>query len=105
MFEELNIRIRLLIEELRGGYSGRKGQVLALIDDARSALQARFDTVGVWEQFSLAEAAEYANVDWLLAATFAVEKALFVSQLPEDEYWGGFCFARPHAHPSEGVAT
>lgn len=96
MFEELRARIGATANALlRTGYAGRQPEVLTLIADLRAALQAQYGTIAVWEREELMAAETFANNNWLLAAVTAVEKALVVSQLPDDEYWGGYCYTKP----------
>ena len=97
MFDELNHRIGALTDVLRGGYVGHQDNVSLLIDDARSALQGQFGKVSAWEQEELDVARAYVHANFLLAAVFAVTKALYVSQLSDDEYWGGYCYTKPQA--------
>ena len=90
MFETLSGRVHALTRDLRKGYDGRRAEVLTLRSDADDALRAQFGMVAAWEQEELAAATTFANSNWLLAAVYAVDKALSVSQLSDEEYWGGF---------------
>jgi len=96
MIEALIARIDAMAVDLsRTGYPGHQPGVLSLVADARAALHARYGTIAVWEDEELTAAEAFANRNWLLAAVNAVQKALFVSQLPDDEYWGGISYTKP----------
>lgn len=100
MFEDLWARIAALTHELKGGYLGRQGDVNRLLERARAAIEAEYGLVPVWEAEELAAAAAYANSNWLRASLCAVQKALIVSQLPDDEYWGGYSYTKPGTVPT-----
>jgi len=95
MFDELLDRVGEISEQLGDGYAGRQLEVQALIDDAREELMQKFGVVPVWEKLELDAADAFANSNWLRASLSAVYKALQVSQLPDDEYWGGLRYTRP----------
>lgn len=95
MFEELHSRTEALSHELKEGYGGRQAELQKLIADARSAIQTEFGLVPVWEESELVTADAYAQSNWLLASLAAIQKALFVTQLPDEEYWGGLLYTKP----------
>lgn len=95
MFEELWERIAALTQELQGGYFGHQDDLHLLVEQARAAIEAEYGLVPVWEAEELAAAAAYASANWLRASLSAVQNALSVSQLPDDEYWGGYLYTKP----------
>nr|WP_315494198.1 hypothetical protein [uncultured Rhodoferax sp.] len=95
MFDELFTRIETLGRELKGGYGGRHAELQKLIVDARSAIQTEFGLMPVWEDYELATAEAYVQSNWLLASLAAIQKAMFVTQLPDEEYWGGLLYTKP----------
>ena len=95
MFDDLFTRVEILGRELKGGYDGRHAEIQELIADARSAIHREFGLVPVWEGYELAAAEAYTQSNWLLASLAAIQKALFVTQLPDEEYWGGLLYTKP----------
>lgn len=63
--------------------------MLIFTRDVREAVHAEYGLVPAWEQKEIAEAEVYAQSNWLLASQAALQKALYVTQLPDEEYWGG----------------
>ena len=97
MFDDLSMRIMELTFHLRQDYSGHDDDVRMLITDARAAIQTEFGQVPAWEEEELLAADTYVTAKWLMAALAAVSKAILVSQLSDDEYWGGYCYTKPKA--------
>lgn len=95
MFEELNARIAELTHHVRIDKAGQQNAVQLLVEDVREALRNQFGLVAAWEANELDDAAAYAASNWLMVALSAVSKALFVSQLPDEEYWGGLQYTKP----------
>lgn len=100
MFEELLQRIAALTQQLKGGYLGHQDDLRLLVEHARSAIEAECGLVPLWEAEELAAAAVYANSNWLSASLNAVQKALIVNQLADNEYWGGYSYTKPGTVPT-----
>lgn len=99
--QTLNDKIGELVAELfETGYEKQHERVLALIQECRVALANTTGELGPWEAHELdyAEAAVRAN--FLRLALTAVEKAIAVSKLSNDEYEYGFNYGRREAQPS-----
>jgi len=87
MYRGLLKAIADCFNRIADGYSGHEGDVAALIDQCRQAIEdERGSAVGPWEQRELDYAREAPRAGWLRLALTAAEKALFVSQLPPAEY-------------------
>jgi len=84
MLDELWKRIAALTQE---------NDLHLLVEHARAAIESEYGLVPVWEAEELAAAAAYASANWLRASL------LIVSQLPDDEYWGGYSYTRPGRCP------
>lgn len=112
MFDQLAEKIDAVLAELNvHGYEGRRNKVLGLIQEARTALTESHGAVGPWETELLDFAEAAVKLNFLHAALVAVEKALDVSKLPEEEYEfglnygdrrGGF-IAMVQKHPKSGA--
>lgn len=94
MFDDVWTRIKTLSQELRNGYAGHQGEMRSLIEEARATIRSQSGMVPPWEDAELEAAAACVNSNWLRAALVAVEKALVVHELSDEEYWGGFGYGR-----------
>ena len=86
----INSKINQKLESLSNGYDGHQRAVQVLIEDVAAHLQQEFNQVPTWETSELDAARTYAKSNLLKVALAAVQKAMFVSNLSDDEYWGGY---------------
>jgi hypothetical protein len=72
------------------GYGENDGTVLELIDICQSAIEQSKGELGPWEQAILDYARTAAKEHRLMLALMSAQKALQISDLPQDEYEFGF---------------
>ena len=56
-----------------------------------------YGMVAPWETKELEAAKNFADSNWLKAATQAITNALIVSEYSDDEYWGGYTYTNRDA--------
>ena len=95
MFDDLVVRIDALAKELRaGGYEDQHDAVREVIDDTQATLTRVNAELHAWETDELAYAVRAADSGFLTLALVCTEKAIEVSQLPEEDYEIGYNYAR-----------
>jgi hypothetical protein len=101
MFDDVIHRMNEISDRLASGYDGKQSEVQALIHEVRREFLDNFGVIPVWESFELDAADMYAHSNWLRASMAAIHKALQVSQLPDEEYWGGLKYTQPQIEVSK----
>ena len=93
---EFQERVLTLHDELvEGGYDGRQNDVRRLIDEGRRLLvKSEARELGPWEASELDYAGAAARANYLCLALVAVNKAVEVGELPQEEYDYGFNYGR-----------
>jgi len=90
MTSPIHSKISQQLESLSNGYDGHQLAVQVLIEDVAAHLQQEFNQVPTWEASELDAARTYAKSNILKVALAAAQKTMFVSNLSDDEYWGGY---------------
>jgi hypothetical protein len=90
MTSPIHSKISQQLESLSNGYDGHQMAVQVLIEDVAAHLQQEFNQIPIWEASELDAARTYAKSNLLKVALAAAQKAMFVSTLSDDEYWGGY---------------
>jgi hypothetical protein len=88
--DELVFAIIKLARELREGYNGHDGEVLALISKTQLALQRKLSVMGPWETELLKAANSAVRGNFLKLALVSLMDAIEVIELSPAEYKAGY---------------
>jgi len=97
MFNDLLGKLEKLDLKLSRGYENHQEATLQLITEAEYYLNYEYGVISPWEAKELETAKNFANSNWLKAATQAIAIALVVSEYSDDEYWGAYTYANQGA--------
>ena len=97
MFNDLLGKLEKLDLKLNRGSENHQAATHALILDAENYFMTEYGMVAPWETKELEAAKNFADSNWLKAATQAITNALIVSEYSDDEYWGGYTYTNRDA--------